>query len=338
LCYRLFRLLRTLKILQKRIPFLIAFRRLAFILCITCGVSGFLSGEQSTSPDIVLGYDAIAAWVDVAASKQPADRTALFERLVIEKYKSQCFTGPALHGDDNQLTGMVFGNPAGWDLAQVKKEIQVLQQNKNQIVEAIQGGLTESRRRLPAKAAPRVCAFYFQPDSPVRSRMHGVMAFTPSQSLMDLYVSPVPGWLPWVGYNVAHEYHHTQWMARNPSRDTFQFTLLEYLVFEGRADNFASQTTGLSGDWSHALSAEQECTVFTSIRASLDQTGAILPKVMFGWPGSGYPQWAGYTLGFGIVHSFLKLHPDAVENWTNLSADDLFAASHYDPCAGNHSH
>jgi len=295
-----------------------------------------LSADGQTIADIVVGYDAIAAWVDVAASKQPADKIALFERLIVERYKSHCFTGPALPDDDGQITGMVFGNPGAWDLAQVKKEIQALQQNKKQVVEEIQRAMAESRGRLPAKTVPRVCVFYFQPDSPVRDRMHGVMAFTPSQFLMDLYVAPASGWIPWVGYNVAHEYHHTQWMARNPERDSFKFRLLEYLVFEGRADNFAFQTTGLRGDWSHALSAEQECTVFESIKPSLHVTGPILPKVMFGWPGSGYPQWAGYTFGFGIVNSFLKLHPkEPVESWTDLAVDDLFIASHYDPCAGN---
>jgi uncharacterized protein YjaZ len=233
---------------------------------------------------------------------------------------------------------MVFGNPAGWDLAQVRKEIEILQQNKKELLQTIQRGFAKSRRLLPSVYAPRICVFYFQPDSPVRSRMNGVMGFTASQHLIDLYVSPLAGWIPWVGYNVAHEYHHSQWMARNPDRDTFQFTLLEYLVFEGRADNFASQITHLNGDWSHSISAEEQCTVFNQIEPSLSKTGPILPKVMFGWPGSGYPQWAGYTLGFGIVNSFLRTHPrDSIESWTRMSAADLFAASHYSPCAGSRS-
>jgi uncharacterized protein YjaZ len=164
--------------------------------------------------------------------------------------------------------------------------------------------------------------------------MNGVMAFSASKDLVDLYVAPVAGWIPWVGYNVAHEYHHTQWMAGNPDRDPFRFTLLQYLVFEGRADNFASQTMHLSGAWSHALSAEQQCNIFEQIKPSLGETGPLLPKVMFGWPGSGFPQWSGYTLGFAIVHSFLALHPkESVESWTRMRAEDLFAGSRYSPCA-----
>jgi uncharacterized protein YjaZ len=305
------------------------------VVCVLFAGRGFSSVQGSNSPEVVLGFDAIAAWAADAASKPTADKNELFERIVIGAYKSQCFAGPALPTDVNQLTGMVFGNPAGWDLAQVRKEIEILDQNKEKLLQEIKRSFAKSSRRLRALSAPRICVFYFQPKSPVRDRMHGVMGFTPSQHLIDLYVSPLSGWIPWVGYNVAHEYHHTQWMARNPDRDTFQFTLLEYLVFEGRADNFASQITNLSGAWSHALSTQEQCKVFTEIEPQWSETGPVLPKVMFGWPGSGYPQWSGYTLGFGIVHSFLKLHPkNSIESWTSMSAANLFAASHYSPCTG----
>src|ERR1700739_237454 len=231
------------------------------VICILRAGMGFASAQGSNSPDIVLGFDAIATWAAEAGSKPAADKNELFECMVIEAYTSQCFSGPALPTDVYKLTGMVFGNPAGWDLAQVRKEIEILSQNKEKLLQEIKRSFAKSSRHLRALSSPRICVFYFQPDSPVRSRMNGVMGFTPSQHLIDLYVSPLSGWIPWVGYNVAHEYHHTQRMARNPDRDTFQFGLLEYLVFEGRADNFASQITNLSGAWSHALSSREQCKV-----------------------------------------------------------------------------
>lgn len=309
----------------------IRFLVLLFLVWAVCGTD--LAAEVRPA-EVVLGYDAIAKWTEEAAGKPAAEKNALFERMVIEPYKQRCFAGPSLPTDDMRLTGMVFGNPAGWDLAQVKKEVEELGRHGDEIRETIGKTVAEARRRLTAKSELRACVFYFQPDSPVRGRMNGVMAFTPSAALIDLYVAPVEGWMPWLAYNVAHEYSHTQWMARNPERDTFQFTLLEYLVFEGRADNFASQVTQLDGAWSHSLAPSQECSVFREIRAALGQKGAILPKVMFGWPGSGYPQWAGYSMGFGIVNGYLRSHPKATpEEWINLSAEDLYASSGYQPCA-----
>jgi hypothetical protein len=148
------------------------------VVCVLFAGRGFSSVQGSNSPEVVLGFDAIAAWAADAASKPTADKNELFERIVIGAYKSQCFAGPALPTDVNQLTGMVFGNPAGWDLAQVKKEIEILDQNKEKLLQEIRRSFAKSSRSLRALSSPRICVFYFQPESPVRDHAwsHGIHA------------------------------------------------------------------------------------------------------------------------------------------------------------------
>jgi len=229
--------------------------------------------------------------------------------------------------------GMAFGNPASWDLTVGKGELHILQEKQYLIQRMIRTGFTHSEEKLPSISSSRICVFYFGPDNPVRTRMKGVMAFAPGSNLFDLYVAPVEGWTEWVQYNVAHEYHHSAWMGANPNHDPYGFTLLEYLVFEGRADNFASEVTKMRGPWDHALSATQECELFTQITPLLKTTGPVLPEVMFG-RGNKYPTWTGYTLGFAIVNSYVARHPkESVEHWTMLNASALLAGSGYSLCS-----
>ena len=77
-----------------------------------------------------------------------------------------------------------------------------------------------------------------------------------------------PNWKEFLSYAIAHEYHHSTWTSRNwISSD---FSLVGYLIFEGRADAFA-----------------------VGLNDSIE-----------------IPYGSGYTIGYGIVKAFKENNPD----------------------------
>jgi len=44
----------------------------------------------------------------------------------------------------------------------------------------------------------------------------------------------------------------------------------------------------------------------------------------------GIPRWTGFTIGFNIVQSYIKNHPDnRIDDLTNMNANEILAASKY---------
>jgi uncharacterized protein YjaZ len=291
---------------------------------------------RQPGPEIIVSFDAVSAWADSEQGLSDDARNDAFRQRLVDPEMNRCFKGPTLPSDPTVVEGMAFGNPAGWDLAQVKNELATLRAHQREVTDAIRAALEKSAERYPGGRLERVCVFYFGPGNPVRARLGGVMGFTASAATIDLYLAPETAWTDWIGYNAAHEYNHATWMAFHPDADPMKFTLLEYLVFEGRADHLGALISGRVGPWTHAISPEQACTLFTQLRPRLGETGPLLPQVMFGFgrSGSEYPTWTGYTLGWGIVDAFVAKHPDAtVGSWMALEPAAILAQGGYDPCA-----
>ena len=44
----------------------------------------------------------------------------------------------------------------------------------------------------------------------------------------------------------------------------------------------------------------------------------------------GIPRWTGFTIGFNIVQSFIKNHPNVrIDYLTDMDANEILAASNY---------
>lgn len=115
-------------------------------------------------------------------------------------------------------------------------------------------------------------------------------------------------WKEFLSYAVAHEYHHSTWISRNwVSSD---FSLIEYLVFEGRADAFAiSLNDSMESPATKFLTLNEEAFVWDMIKSELNLKGKErLIKVMFGQ--DEIPYGSGYTIGTGIVNAFKEKYPD----------------------------
>ncbi len=115
------------------------------------------------------------------------------------------------------------------------------------------------------------------------------------------------GWELFLAYAVAHEYHHSAWISKHWVSPNF--TLLQYLVFEGRADNFAkSVNPGFEIPADRYLSEDRERAVWDLVRPRLQQTGREpINEVMNGT--ADIPFGSGYTIGYHIVSAFRRRHP-----------------------------
>ncbi|MGD9489932.1 MAG: DUF2268 domain-containing putative Zn-dependent protease [Calditrichaceae bacterium] len=131
----------------------------------------------------------------------------------------------------------------------------------------------------------------------------GVTAVTVGSGKIIVSVDPTSdNWEKLLPYVLAHEYHHSVWTSKNFS--TIDFTPLEYLVLEGRADVFASELfPAISIPWTNMIDKHTERRVWGIIKPELNQRKSDMnDKMMIGT--KEIPFGSGYTIGFNIVQSF----------------------------------
>lgn len=115
-------------------------------------------------------------------------------------------------------------------------------------------------------------------------------------------------WEDQLPYVLAHEYHHSVWTARNFT--TKDFTPLEYLIFEGRADSFAKMLyPDINNPWTHMIDARTEKKVWNIIKPELFKRETEMNDLMM-VGNEEIPYCSGYTIGFNIVQKFKKNNPD----------------------------
>ena len=121
---------------------------------------------------------------------------------------------------------------------------------------------------------------------------------------------------------MAHEYHHSVWVSRNFK--TVNFSLLEYLILEGRADNFAAMAyPDIDSPWINLFGVEKEKFVWNMIEDRLDmRDGEFNMKMAVG--DDHVPFGSVYTIGYRIVQEFLNNHPElTLSEWTDLEPIEL---------------
>jgi|SRR6185437_4229758 len=164
-------------------------------------------------------------------------------------------------------------------------------------------------------------------DKEIIKEMRGVTGITYDKKHIALTIDPtVIYWKETLKSAVAHEYHHTFCI------DTFDsaYTLLDYLVFEGKADYFAHLLyPNVITPWTSALSEKEKSTLWAKIKPKLQSKDTSFHSdVMFGY--NSYPVWGGYTLGFSIVQSALKNNLNLpIKTWTYFTATKMLDMSDY---------
>ena len=136
-------------------------------------------------------------------------------------------------------------------------------------------------------------------------------------------------WTEFLPYCIAHEYHHSTWCSRNwVSAD---FSLIEYLLFEGRADLFASeQYNSVPNPLTSILTKDQESEIWSLIKNEIFEKGHDrINKVMFGT--DNIPFGSGYNIGFNIVRLFKEKNTNSMTmDLLDMDPKEMFQHSGYD--------
>jgi len=144
----------------------------------------------------------------------------------------------------------------------------------------------------------------------VREKMNGVTGYSPWRNTILVYVNPVQGWYTQITGTICHEFVHA--VAQNYNE---LITILDQLIFDGIAEHFSEHVTGNKSMLGAALAEKEAKRIFHEIHSKLDSDDSPTRKEIFYGAGK-YPMWAGYSIGYYIVGSFLK-GQDKID-WNNI--------------------
>jgi uncharacterized protein YjaZ len=210
---------------------------------------------------------------------------------------------------------------------ELNKAIERINSNKKRIKSKIRSALEKSNTYLKNDGL----TIYVLPANPdnnaIMQSMSGITGLTAGSKQILLTIEPeIVGWEEMLEYAVAHEYNHAYWTNINFGKSA-KWTLLDYLIFEGRGDSFAHLLyPKVKAPWISALNDKDKEDLWNRIRPKLQSEDLPFQmEVMFG--SRNYPFSGGYTLGYEIVQKALKSSTLTVENWTNLSSEQLLEMS-----------
>jgi uncharacterized protein YjaZ len=135
----------------------------------------------------------------------------------------------------------------------------------------------------------------------------------------------------WLPREIAHELDHTARIQVGPG---YGSTLLDELVTEGMADAFSLQSSFETPriPWDHALTKAQERTVWARARRHLGQN---VDHAEWFFGSGDLPRWTGYTIGFDIVSSYLRMHPGTTAaDLVTMDAETILRRSGFVPSTG----
>lgn len=143
----------------------------------------------------------------------------------------------------------------------------------------------------------------------VSEKMKGSTGYTVSAETMFIFINPKSINLKTINNTIkktfVHEYNHAARIMYFPKINSM--SLLDNLVFEGLADNF--QKMVIKGSkvppWSMSLSRNEAKIIFNEIIEKIQSKKESNFFELF-FENKNYPLWAGYSIGYYIVDSFLK--------------------------------
>lgn len=158
----------------------------------------------------------------------------------------------------------------------------------------------------------------------------GMHAVTVGTGRIIISIDPTfNNWRQLIPFVLAHEYHHSVWTSRNfISAD---FTPLEYLVLEGKADSFAKEIFPNDiNPFANTLTKSQEKKVWNLIKPELNKRNSQMNDLMMIGT-EDIPYGSGYTIGFRIIESFKMNNPQISDiELIDFTPDQILSLSKYD--------
>jgi len=212
---------------------------------------------------------------------------------------------------------------------QLRNEIELLR--SSDLLPIIKESLTKITQELPG---PNTKIIILPASSLSRQTLEKnkipISGITLGSGKIILSIDPTfKNWIDFLPYCIAHEYHHSTWISRIwVSAD---FSLIEYLVFEGRADLFASeQYCAVSNPMTNFLTKDQESEIWKLIKNDIFEKGhERINQVMFGT--DNIPFGSGYNIGFNIVRLFKEKNTASLTlNLIDMDPEEIFKHSGYE--------
>lgn len=189
-----------------------------------------------------------------------------------------------------------------------KRPLLLIPFSNNEILQEIKKALKKCFTLLPSK--PTWIFIFPTFNSFVKKKMKGVTGSSFWKNTILLFIHPkAKRWQFPLSYTITHEFNHSIELKYFPI--SLSNTLLDALIFEGRANNFATsvlqckpQLGAKALNKAHCRKIFQELQKRTLI---FSKSRKLYYSVFF--EGKRFPLWAGYSIGYQIVKSFLKKHP-----------------------------
>jgi uncharacterized protein YjaZ len=211
----------------------------------------------------------------------------------------------------------------------VRNEIELLK--SSDLLTIIQESFTRITKELPGPDTKIIILPASSLNRPTLEKIKlPISGITLGSGKIILSIDPTfENWTDFLPYCIAHEYHHSTWCSRNwVSAD---FSLIEYIVFEGQADLFASeQYNTVSNPLTNFLTKDQESEIWGFIKNEIfDKGHDRINKVMFGT--DKIPFGSGYNIGFNIVRFYKEKNPAALSlDLMDMSPEEIFKHSGYE--------
>jgi uncharacterized protein YjaZ len=158
----------------------------------------------------------------------------------------------------------------------------------------------------------------------------GLTAHTFGSGRIIILIDPtVPNWKKYLSKIIAHEYHHSVWVYRNFK--TTEMSLIEYLILEGRADNFADLVyPDIISPWTNVMDLKTEKRVWAAIK-KVQNSKAEDVYMRFLMGDKDIPFASTYTIGYRIVKEYLKNNPEvSLLEWTDMDVEEMLFKSKYE--------
>jgi hypothetical protein len=117
------------------------------------------------------------------------------------------------------------------------------------------------------------------------------------------FVSALTRWVP---LTIAHELHHSTRILNGPG---YGETLMEAIVTEGLAQVFTEEVApdAPATPWSRALNEQKVGRMWPQARE--ESSGGSYDHAAWFFGSQELPRWAGYSIGYRLIRSYLQDHP-----------------------------
>lgn len=273
-------------------------------------VYSFEHPETKQKYKVVHAYKLYTSLID-QFEKNPEAAGEVYQNKIINNVYNTCFKdGEHLHMVDN-LLNWTPENPDS-----IKKVLNEIDEEKTNAV--IKEALFKSSDYLPSENETAVCLFPSHPGNANTMVAAGAGKITVFYN--EFYTEDM------IRAGIAHEYHHSIWTEKHLKKD-ISFSVLDNLIFEGKAVMF-EKLVYPDINFSQVDPMFNK-TFWAKIEGDLD-TYDLNRSLEILMGGQTLPRHYGYSEGYKMIESYLKLHPDTTpEEWTALSAEEIFQEGQY---------